>query len=199
VQTNKSRESSVPVVPWSEFERLRGAVHAQLGGTVLDLGAGDGSRRRPLPAARHWIGLEPDPRLAARLRRRTSGSDRVLEARAEDVPLPDASVDAVLCSFVLCSVDEPATALAEAQRVLVPGGVLGFAEHVAAPPGTLRRRLQRLVTPATRLLDHGCHPARDTETELRRSGLVLRSFQRLEVPVVAGWRVPVLLGLATRP
>ncbi|WP_158548074.1 class I SAM-dependent methyltransferase [Desertihabitans brevis] len=172
MQTNKSPDPSARVMPWSEFERLRSAVLAELGGTVLDLGAGDGSRRRPLPAAQRWIGLEPDPRLAARLRRRTTGRDRVLEARAEDIPLPDASVDAVLCSFVLCSVDDPATALVEAQR---------------------------LVTPATRLLDHGCRPTRDSETELRRSGLVLRSLQRLEVPVVAGWRVPLVLGLATRP
>ena len=51
---------------------------------------------------------------------------RVLAARAERLPVDDASCDTVVCSLVLCSVDDQRTALAEVHRVLRPGGELRF-------------------------------------------------------------------------
>jgi SAM-dependent methyltransferase len=46
--------------------------------------------------------------------------------------VPDASVDAVISSLVLCTVPDPAAVVAEVHRVLRPGGRYAFVEHVAA-------------------------------------------------------------------
>src|SRR4051794_41441072 len=56
----------------------------------------------------------------------------VVSAEAAELPLAAGSVDAVVFSEVLCSVPDQAAALAEARRVLRPGGELRVFEHVAA-------------------------------------------------------------------
>jgi ubiquinone/menaquinone biosynthesis C-methylase UbiE len=85
----------------------------------------------------------------------------VLAGRAEEIPLPSASVDAVLSTAVLCSVNDLSAVLAEIRRVLRPGGRFVFLEHVAAPQGSALRRMQRMIAPITRVVDRGCDPSRD--------------------------------------
>src|ERR1700722_17770774 len=91
---------------------------------VLDLGAGTGK----LTALLRRLGadvtaLEPDEAMLAELRRLLP-SVRALGATAEAIPLPDASVDAVLCAQSLHWFDL-SRALPEIARVLTAGGVLG--------------------------------------------------------------------------
>jgi SAM-dependent methyltransferase len=92
---------------------------------VLDLGAGTGKltealARRP---GTEVTAVEPDPEMLAELRVRVPGA-RALGGTAEDIPLPDESVDAVLVGQAFHWFDrEPA--LGEIARVLRPGGVLG--------------------------------------------------------------------------
>jgi ubiquinone/menaquinone biosynthesis C-methylase UbiE len=57
---------------------------------------------------------------------------KVVRGRGEALPLDDASVDAVVATLVLCTVENPAAVLAEVARVLRPGGRFVFVEHVAA-------------------------------------------------------------------
>ena len=75
--------------------------------------------------------------------RPTTSSPRV--APGEAIPLDDGSVDAVICSLVLCTVATPPAVLAEIKRVLRPGGTFRFVEHVAARPISPRRWLQRIL------------------------------------------------------
>lgn len=80
-------------------------------------------------------------------------------------------------------------AIAEVRRVLRPGGRFVFTEHVAAPGGTWRRRVERLVAPATRLLDCGCDPTRETWRVLEEAGfagLDLAWYPRSGGRVIAG-------------
>jgi SAM-dependent methyltransferase len=89
------------------------------------------------------------------------GGRRVVAGWAEEIPLLSASVDVVLSTAVLCSVDDLGVVLAEIRRVLRPGGRFVFLEHVAAPRGSGLRRLQRMIAPITRVVDRGCDPSRD--------------------------------------
>ncbi|NYI70543.1 ubiquinone/menaquinone biosynthesis C-methylase UbiE [Naumannella cuiyingiana] len=183
------------------FERDRDRAVAALRGRVLELGAGRGANFARLAPGIAWIGLEPNRRLRDRLavRARASGHPAApLAARAEAVPLPDASVDAVLATTVLCSVDEVARALAEAYRVLRPGGRVVLAEHGAAPRGTAARTLQRLLRPATRLLDHGCDPLRDPEAAVAASPLRLDRVARHAITPLLGVELPLLVIEASR-
>jgi ubiquinone/menaquinone biosynthesis C-methylase UbiE len=94
----------------------------------------------------------------------------VIPAPAERIPLPDASVDAVAATLVLCSVADQGRVLAEVRRVLRPGGRFVFFEHVAAPAGTWSRRLQRCWAVLSRRLDAGCDPGRDTWRSIEAAG-----------------------------
>ena len=90
---------------------------------VLDLAAGTGK----LTAALVGLGaevtaVEPDPAMLAELRR-SLGSVRSLPGRAEEIPLADASVDAVLVGQAMHWFDLD-LAIPEIARVLAPGGVL---------------------------------------------------------------------------
>lgn len=96
---------------------------------VLDLGAGTGLLSAAVAAAgHHVVGVEPDPGMRARLARRL-GADRALDGSAEDIPLADGSVDAVVVGQAWHWFDAQ-RAPAEVARVLRPGGVLGVVWNV---------------------------------------------------------------------
>ncbi len=92
---------------------------------VLDLGAGTGLLTDVLVAAGHEVlAVDPSAEMLGQLRARHPGVPaRVGEA--EDVPLPDASVDAVVAGQAAHWFD-PEPAAAELRRVLRPGGVVGL-------------------------------------------------------------------------
>ena len=180
--------------------RWRSRVLPSLRGVVLDVGAGDGVAAGSLNAATTWIALEPARSDRARLSARVAArpDSRLVAAKSERIPLDDASVDAVICSTVLCSVDDPRQSLAEIRRVLRPGGRLVFFEHVIAARRTWSRFTQRAYAPLSRLIDGGCDPARDTEADIRDAGFSEVSVHALEVPGILGTVVPLIEGDAIR-
>lgn len=92
---------------------------------VLDLGAGTGKLTRQLVArGLDVVAVEPLDQMRAQLVRAVADAD-VRAGRAEDIPLPDADVDAVLVAQAWHWFDH-ARALAEVARVLRPGGTLGL-------------------------------------------------------------------------
>lgn len=171
------------------------------GATVLEIGAGTGAKLRFLPPGTHLYAVEPSREMHARLRRRcaAAGIDlTLLPVGAEAVPLPDASVDEVLCSLTLCTVPDPGRVLAEVRRVLVPGGRFRFVEHVAAPRRSARARVQRAIRRPWGWLFEGCDPHRRTPEAIAQAGfaevrLELRSLRRSVFwPVnTAAWGVAV--------
>ena len=91
---------------------------------VLDLAAGTGAVTRQLIGrAAHVVAVEPDERMRAVLAARCPEAE-VLEGRGEDIPLTDASVDAVVIASAWHWLD-PERAVPEIARVLRPGGNLG--------------------------------------------------------------------------
>jgi len=91
---------------------------------VLDLGAGTGKLTASLAALGADVtAVEPDAAMLAELRRGLP-EVRALGGSAEAIPLPDGSVDAVLCGQAMHWFDM-SRAVPEIARVLVPGGVLG--------------------------------------------------------------------------
>jgi SAM-dependent methyltransferase len=93
--------------------------------SVLDLGAGTGILTRALVALGHRVtAVEPDPEMRAALVAASGGAVEALAGAAEEIPLPDGSVDAVVAGQAYHWFD-PAKALPEIARVLRPGGVFG--------------------------------------------------------------------------
>jgi ubiquinone/menaquinone biosynthesis C-methylase UbiE len=171
-----------------------------LGGRVLEIGAGTGLNLRHYPATVDELVLtEPDAGMVTRLRRRVARDGaapphvRVVPAPADSLWFPDGTFDAVVSTLVLCTVPDPAAALDEVTRVLRPGGRLVLLEHVLATDPRLARRQRRLAEPWAGFAA-GCRCDRDTVTLLRTAGYDVtglrtaqwRGMPRIVRPLVAG-------------
>jgi ubiquinone/menaquinone biosynthesis C-methylase UbiE len=149
-------------------------------GRVLEIGIGSGLNlpfyRRDIEAV---VGIDPSLELLKMARRHTAWLHfpvKLLHGPAEVLPLEDGSVDSVVMTWTLCSVAEPEQVLAEARRVLQPGGALIFAEHGRAPEVGVRRWQDRL-TPLWRKLAGGCHLNRPIEGLISQAGFQIADLE----------------------
>jgi SAM-dependent methyltransferase len=112
------------------------------GRLTVDLGCGEGRLARELLVAGHTVlGVEASPRLAEAARDGDPAVD-VVVADAAALPLADGAADLVVASMALLDVDDLEGTIAEAGRVLAPGGHLCFATaHPLATYGRLRELL----------------------------------------------------------
>ncbi len=176
------------------------ALFGALRGTVVELGAGPGANLDYFAGDIHYVAIEPNPFAHDYLRERiaAAGLDAELHVgAAERLPLADGSADAVVCSLVFCTVNDVAGALAEVRRVLKPGGVFAFVEHVAAPAGSATRALQRALRSPWKLLGDGCHTDRDTAGAIRAAGFSTIEIDHWDAPLPAIVR-PHISGVAVR-
>jgi len=120
----------------ARIEGLLAALGPVSGKRIIDIGCGEGVIARGLAAAGALVeGYDPfiEPSETTRV---GDGWYRLSKARADAIPEPDGSADAVLFVFSLHHVPQPTmgAALAEARRLLKPGGVLCVAEPLAEGP-----------------------------------------------------------------
>lgn len=182
----------------------RAELLADAAGEVLEIGAGTGANLAHYPAAVSRLVLaEPDASMRARLTdlvARTGGRRvEVTGSAAEALPFEAGSFDTVVSTLVLCSVADPDATLAEARRVLRPGGRLLFLEHIAAEGRPDRLAWQRRLEPAWLRVCGNCHLTRRTGEAIRRAGFVVekekRESMRKALPIVR----PSIRGVARAP
>jgi ubiquinone/menaquinone biosynthesis C-methylase UbiE len=198
------RRNRISAVKRGENEHRRRALDG-LTGRVVELGAGDGANFPLYPSTvTEVIAVEPEPRFRAQAEEVARSADipiRVLPGTAEALPVEDESVDAVLASLVLCTVPDQAAALAEARRVIRPGGELRFYEHVHADRQPLRTVLE--IADRSRIwptIGGGCHPARDTLSAIKAAGFTVERCEQFPFsPSAIIPKIPHILGVARRP
>ena len=182
---------------------LRQELLAGLSGRVIEVGAGNGPNFSHYPAeVEELVAIEPEPYLRARAveaAQQASITIDVREGNANRIPADDCMFDAAVVSGVLCSVPDPEAALSELRRVLRAGGELRFYEHVRSG-ATARAFYQDAVNLIWPRLMGGCHPNRNTLTEIERAGFSIASCRRFIFPprAHASPVSPRILGVALR-
>jgi len=164
------------VMNTEQTREIRRRVCANLKGDVLEIGFGTGHNLPFLPAeVSRLYAVEPSGVGVQLARKRIAASSVPMEVIGLDgqrVPLPDASVDAVLCTWSLCTIPDPVAAVREARRVLRPGGSLHFVEHGRAPDEGVRRWQNRLNRFQHRV-GGGCNLNRDITGIVAAGGLAM--------------------------
>ena len=168
-----------------EFSQMRERIIPRAKGIVVEIGFGSGLN---LP---HYdprkvdllIGVEPDAAMLALANEplaKTPFPAELHQAAAEQLPLKDAIADTVVVTYALCSIADPARALAEIKRILKPSGKLLFCEHALATGW--RARLQNRLDSMWRKLFGGCSITRDPIVAITAAGFTIEDVAAKPFP-----------------
>ncbi len=186
---------------WADewYRAVKAPLLQRVSGHVLEIGAGTGVNFRYLPAGCEVICIEPNVLMHDRLQDHAARSGmtvQILNSKAENLPIPDASIDFVIGTLVLCSVDDVTSVLDEIARVLKPGGQYLFVEHVRGTRAMLQ--YQRAIGLPWRVIFGNCHLLRDPRVELEARS----QFKVDAQPIALGpWWMPIrphISGWATK-
>jgi ubiquinone/menaquinone biosynthesis C-methylase UbiE len=171
----------------SRMEAFRADVLRDLRGEVLEVGAGSGLNFAHYGPGVIVTAIEPDAGMRMRAHKRLDQSGSmaritVEDARADQLPYDSGRFDAVVFTFVLCSIRDIDRALKESRRVLRSGGRLSVLEHVIDPDPSIAR-WQRRVQPVWGVALAGCHLTRDIRTMLDRTGFDVQGISATVLPL----------------
>ncbi|WP_086735056.1 class I SAM-dependent methyltransferase [Erythrobacter colymbi] len=174
--------------------KRRAAVVPLARGDVFELGCGGGINHEfyNRDAITSYAGIDPHEGLleGTRAAARTKGwAADLRQGRGEAIPFADESFDCVVCTFTLCSVEDPAQVMREMRRILRPGGTALFLEHGRAPDPQVRG-WQGRIEPVWKRLAGGCHLTRPIATALSGAGFAVERLGEgytPKAPRFAGW------------
>ena len=155
-------------------------------GDVLEVGFGSGLNvpyYDPSKVRKIWA-LEPSEGMRRKAETTMAETDMDIEfidLPGEQIPLDDASVDTVLITYTLGTIEDTARALEGMRRVLKPGGRLLFCEHGLAPDEDVQRWQARL-NPVWSRIAGGCQLNRDIPALIREGGFEIKVDERMYIP-----------------
>jgi ubiquinone/menaquinone biosynthesis C-methylase UbiE len=163
------------------FGGSREWLGARAQGRVLEVAIGTGLNLPHYPADATITGIELSPAMLAIARKRAADLGMDVDLRTGDaqaLPFPDQAFDTVVCALSLCTIPDPAAAIGEMKRVLVPGGRLLLVDHVAStwpPIRAVQWLLERLTIRAA-----GEHFTRRQLPLVRAAGFDIVEVERLK-------------------
>ncbi|KAL4224555.1 hypothetical protein ACF0H5_015257 [Mactra antiquata] len=170
---------------------------------ILELGVGAAPNLKYVPDNSDITLLDPNPYFTKH------AEENIIEAKkrlksvewvqgvAENISSPSNTFDIVFCTLVLCTVVDVKKCLSEVHRVLKPGGMFLFLEHVAAEKNTWKRFAQTFMDPVHYVLFDKCSVHRETESFIRASSLKDIEIERFQSELFF-WIDPSITGTATK-
>ncbi|XP_069509523.1 thiol S-methyltransferase TMT1A-like [Ambystoma mexicanum] len=171
---------------------------------VLELGCGPGSNFPFYPRGAKVTCTDANPHFQEYLRKSQAENDHLhfepnLVAPAENLSeVDDASVEVVVSTAVLCSVNSVEKALKEVLRILKPGGAYFFVEHVCADPSTWTYIFQKIYDPAWKNIFGGCNLCRETWKDLEKAPFSEMKLQHIRAPLPLQPTAPHIIGYAIK-
>jgi ubiquinone/menaquinone biosynthesis C-methylase UbiE len=169
----------------NSLDKRAGWLCSQASGETLEVGIGRGRTLPFYPQGVRLTGVELSGVAVASAERRAAelGLDVTLrQGDARALPYPDEHFDTVLFCYALCTIPDDRRAVAEAVRVLRPGGRLLLIEHVRSP-NRLVRAVERLVEPIE-LRRMGDHLVREPLNHVLAEGLEVQLLERSMLGIV---------------
>lgn len=168
------------------IEKQRKKVVPNAKGVVLEIGMGTGLN---LP---HYdknnitkiIGLDPSKesnKFAKELADKNNIDIEFLQSGAEEINLPDQSIDTILITYTLCTIPELRPSLNEIKRVMRNDGKVLFLEHGKSPDKRVQK-FQNFLNPVWGKVFGGCNLNRDIPSLLIESGLKISKLNEMYIP-----------------
>ena len=155
------------------FDQHRRPLLKDLKGRILEVGAGTGTNFQYYSPDADVLAIEPSPYMFRQAKQKKKDNIRLLQASVEQCydgkVIENESLDAVVCTLVLCTIPDPKEALEHFHQWLKPGGLLIVMEHIRSK-SKWKGKLQDVIAPVWRRLGEGCHLNRNTDAMIKRAG-----------------------------
>lgn len=148
----------------------------KLDGKIIDVGSGTGVNFKYFNSKAKIFAVEPSIEMLKR------SKDKILEKNIELINLgihdelllhkfEQSSIDAIVCTLVLCTIPDPEKALINFKKWLKPSGKLIIIEHIHSA-NKMNASFQNMVNPIWKKIGEGCNLNRNTEKLLLDTGFV---------------------------
>ncbi len=167
-----------------QYQRKK-VVH-QAYGNILEIGIGTGNNIPFYDKSKvsKIIGLDPSENLSKIAKIKSQKYNLKIEHLknyAEDLDLKDETIDSVLITYTLCSIENEEKSLSEIKRVLKPDGILIFCEHGLAPDYRISK-WQNLLTPISKKLAGGCCLNKNIYNLIQNNGFKFENINKMYIP-----------------
>ena len=184
-KTAPSYDKQIAFFEKIQFSGGREWLGARAQGRILEVAIGTGLNLPHYPADATVTGIELSPAMLAIAKQRAADLGRDVDLHtgdAEALPFDVAAFDTVVCALSLCTIPDPATAIGEMRRVLVPGGRLLLLDHIGStwpPIYAAQWLLERVTTRAA-----GEHFPRRQLPLVRAAGFDIVEVERLKAGTI---------------
>jgi len=155
--------------------KRRKELLSDLEGNVLGVGEGTGVNFQFYPEHTRVFSVEPSKPMLKKAKEKAKGKGHItfynygINDQALDKKLEPKSMDAIVCTLVLCTISDPSLALENFKKWLKPNGKLIILEHIHASK-PINKALQNLVNPVWKVFGDGCNLNRNTDELIKAAG-----------------------------
>ncbi|MCF6353162.1 MAG: class I SAM-dependent methyltransferase [Cyclobacteriaceae bacterium] len=148
---------------------------SNLEGQVIGVGEGTGINFQFYPDNVNVYSVEPSKPMLDKAKIKAKGKSNIkfyhygINDEELEAHFKEESMDAIICTLVLCTIPDPIKALQNFKKWLKPNGKLIIMEHIHASK-PLNKALQNFINPAWKVFGEGCHLNRNTDVLIKEAG-----------------------------